>query len=200
MTISPVSILNVPQLTMWKVVTGAIADTVVLSSLTSVEPSTYQSTLGSGDPMYSTTIVKLFPALTLTSYEGSVTVVGLRSSWSFRHISLIPSNEGFIQWSRIRLANGVDSHDPHQVFFSMHKTSYSAFDFCSNLCLNPRATAEICLLHQVVRDGGATVVGRGTPGKLTAGCCVKVEVASNQWTGKCSCKMFCELILCFLQQ
>jgi len=37
--------------------------------------------------------------------EGSVPVIGLRPSWSFGDISLIPSNEGFIQWSRIRLAN-----------------------------------------------------------------------------------------------
>ena len=55
-TISPVS--DRLQFTIWKVVIGAMAETVILSSLTSGEPSTYQSTLGSGDPMYSTSIVK----------------------------------------------------------------------------------------------------------------------------------------------
>jgi len=133
--------------------------------------------------------------------ECSVPVVGLRPSWSFRYISLIPSNEGFVQWSRIRLANGVDSHDPHQVFLSMHKTSDSAFDFCGNLCLDPRATAEIHLLHQVVCDGGATIVGRGTPGKFTAGCCHSRELqGSFRWSRTvkhsdiCSCLSTAKLI------
>jgi len=65
------------QLTIWKVVIGAMAETVILSSLTNGDPSTYQSTLGSGDPMYSTSIVKLFPAFTLTSFRG-VRILGAR--------------------------------------------------------------------------------------------------------------------------
>ena len=74
-TTSPVS--DLLQLTIWNVVIGAIAETVILSSVTSGVPSTNQSTLGSGDPMYSTSIVKLFPAFTFMSVRG-VNILGAR--------------------------------------------------------------------------------------------------------------------------
>ena len=58
--------------------------------------------------------------------EGSAPVIGLRLARSPWDISLISSNERFVQRKWVWSSNSIDRHDSHKTFLLVHKTSDSA--------------------------------------------------------------------------